>query len=82
MAQQNVGLSFYRENRLAISLAIPVLITGCISGYLFVEGSNFVLSCLIGAIVGQFIHMTFVPKVWLHRLRQALRYSKKCVRTK
>ena len=82
MARQNTGLEFYSQKRLAFSFVVPILITGSLSGYLFADGSTFVLSCLVGVIVGQLIHMTFVPKVWLYRLRQVLLYTKKCVRTK
>lgn len=77
MDSKNIGAKFYSKKRLFIAGCIHGVFAGGISAHLYFNDTGFVLSVLTGAIVGLFVNVMIVPKLWLYRLRQALKTIKK-----
>ena len=74
---KDIGAKFYSKKRVSTAICIQGAFTGVIIAYLNSNDTNVVLSIFIGVIVGLFINMAIVPKIWLYRLRQALRSIEK-----
>ena len=77
MISKGFGAKFYSKKRLTIANYIYGGFAGGASAYFFhgdlTNLTNVVFSILAGMAGGTFVHVIFVPKVWLYRLRRVMK---------
>ena len=77
MISKGFGAKFYSKKRLTIADCIYGAFAGGVSAYFFrgdlTNLTNVVFSILAGMTGGTFVHVIFVPKIWLYRLRRVFK---------